>query len=205
MQQVYQEKLWGDNGAEFYSGEGSHHPKLVNPYLEMVTPFLKSFNQPMTVCDLGCGDFNIGKVLVPHAKKYVAVDIVPELIARNKRQFPYPNVEFYCLNIAKDDLPKGDCVILRHVLQHLSNTEVAEVADKLYDYKYILVTEHLPSGDFVPNRDIISGQGIRLKKQSGVDLLAAPFYLEVKEAKRLLSLNPHGHHGIIETKIFQMF
>ena len=33
------------------------------------------------MCDLGCGDFNVGKELVKHAKRYVAVDIVADLKA----------------------------------------------------------------------------------------------------------------------------
>ena len=33
MEQVYAQKLWGNNETNFYSGEGSHHPKIVNPYI----------------------------------------------------------------------------------------------------------------------------------------------------------------------------
>ena len=79
MEQVYKMKLWGDNQSDFYSGSGSHSPELVLPYIEVLTAFLTSFENPLTVCDLGCGDFNIGKQLVQHSKKYVAVDIVPDL------------------------------------------------------------------------------------------------------------------------------
>ena len=201
MEQVYREKLWGDNGADFYSGEGSHNSRLVAPYLEAVSTFLKSFNEPVTVCDLGCGDFNIGKQLVAFAKEYVAVDIVPELIACNTKQFQYPNLEFHCLDIAKDPLPKADCVILKQVLQHLSNAEVGQIVEKLSAYKHLVLTEHLPEGEFIPNKDIISGQGIRLRKQSGIDLLAPPFSLAVKEKKQLLKLN-NENIGVIVTTLF---
>ena len=43
-------------------------------------------------------------------------------------------------------------------------------------------------GYFIPNIDIISGQGTRLKKKSGVDLLEAPFNFKVKSSKQLLSI-----------------
>lgn len=205
MQQVYQEKLWGDNGAEFYSGEGSHHPKLVQPYIQTVTRFLNSFEEPLSVCDLGCGDFNIGRQLVPHFKKYTAVDIVQELIDFNSKAFVQPALEFRCLDIAKDQLPLGDCAILRQVLQHLSNAEIKNVAKKLYAYKYVILTEHLPKGDFTPNRDIISGQGIRLKKQSGVDLLKPPFHLTVKEVKPLLIQDAATFKGRLVTALYCMF
>ena len=205
MQQVYKEKLWGDNGAEFFSGEGSHHPKLVQPYIQTVTRFLNSFEEPLSVCDLGCGDFNIGRQLVPHVKKYIAVDIVKELIQFNSRKIVHPKVEFQCLDIAKDRLPKGDCAILRQVLQHLSNDEVKRVVDKLYDFKYVLLTEHLPQGPFVPNFDIISGQGIRLKKRSGLDVLQPPFNLKVKERKPLLAQSALTYKGQIVTSMYRMF
>ena len=205
MEQVYEMKLWGDNKSDFYSGLGSHDPEIIDPYLEVLISFLTSFKNPLRVCDLGCGDFNVGKELVKHTKKYVAVDIVTNLIEYNKEKFKAENLEFHCLDIAVDDLPSGDCVILRQVLQHLSNAEVKRVVSMLTDYKYVILTEHLPEGDFVPNKDIISGQGIRLKKRSGINLLAAPFNLKVKEEKQLLSVILNDYKGAIVTTFYKIF
>ena len=112
---------------------------------------------------------------------------------------------FQCLDIAKKDLPKSDCAILRQVLQHLSNDEVAQIIKKLAQYKYVILTEHLPEGDFAPNIDIISGQGIRLKKQSGLDLLKPPFSMHVKKTEVMLSQSPISHPGIIMTTLLQLF
>lgn len=202
MEQVYAMKLWGDNKSEFYSGIGSHHPEIVNPYIAILTSFLTSFKSPLVVCDLGCGDFNVGKYLVKHTKKYVAVDIVTDLIAHHKEKLKEENLEFHCLDIAVDDLPSGDCAILRQVLQHLSNTEIHSILCKLRGYKYVIITEHLPEGDFVPNKDIISGQGIRLKKQSGINLLAPPFNFKVKEDKQLSSVILNDGKGHIVTTLY---
>ena len=205
MEQIYKMKLWGNNQAEFYSGNGSHDPNIINPYIKAVTSFLTSFKEPITVCDLGCGDFNVGKELIAHTKKYVAIDIVPDLIRYNKENFKAENLEFHCFDIAKEELPKADCVILRQVLQHLSNFEIQQIVNKLSNYKYIILTEHLPEGNFEPNKDIISGQGIRLKKQSGVNLLAQPFNLKVKEAKLLLPINLANSKGVIITWQYKMY
>jgi SAM-dependent methyltransferase len=202
MEQVYKMKLWGGGKADFYSGAGSHQPELVNPYIDAVASFLASFEEPLTVCDLGCGDFNVGKHLVPHAKKYVAVDIVSNLIARNQVTFKAENLEFLCLDIAVDDLPAADCVILRQVLQHLSNAEVQSIVSKLFNYKYVIVTEHVPEGAFTPNKDIISGQGIRLKVQSGLNLLAPPFNFKVKDEKQLLTIDLNDGKGVIVTTLY---
>ncbi|GHA47932.1 hypothetical protein GCM10007103_31080 [Salinimicrobium marinum] len=205
MAQIYEKNLWGGDSAEFYSGLGSHHLELVFPYVDTVLTFLKAFKTPPVICDLGCGDFNVGKELVQHSKKYIAIDIVPDLIAHNKKECQAENLEFQVLNIAEDDLPSGDCAILRQVLQHLSNAEIKSVVEKLYRYKYVILTEHLPEKNFEANKDIISGQGIRLKKQSGVNLLAPPFNFIVKEEKQLLSMKHPDFKGILVTTLFKTY
>ena len=204
MEQVYAMKLWGGSTSDFYSGDGSHNPDLVTPYIAVLIDFLKSFKAPIEVCDMGCGDFNIGKALVNYTSKYVAVDIVSDLIAFNKTNFKAPHLEFKCLDAAVDQLPAADCIILRQVLQHLSNTEISNIVPKLKGFKYVVLTEHLPEGDFTPNKDIISGQGIRLKKKSGVDLLAAPFNLQVKAKEQVLSVKVTDGKGVIVTSIYTL-
>jgi SAM-dependent methyltransferase len=203
MEQIYSMKLWGGSHFDFYSGSGSHHPELVEPYIEVITAFLRSFEEPLVVCDLGCGDFNVGKALAEHTQKYIAVDIVSELIDRNKKKFKNDKYEFLCLDIAVDDLPSGDCAIVRHVLQHLSNAEIQRILPRLSKFQYVIATEHIPEGAFKANMDIISGQGIRLKKQSGVDLVAPPFNLKVKEQKNLLSLKFNDFDGLILTTLYK--
>lgn len=202
MEQVYELNLWGGTDA-FYSGEGSHAPEIVIPYITAIQAFFKSFETPLTICDLGCGDFNIGKELVPFTQNYIAVDIVRRLIERNRKSFKAKNLEFHCLDIAKDTLPKADCAIIRQVLQHLSNAEVKNVVEKLSHYKYVILTEHIPKGKFEPNKDIISGQGIRIKKQSGLDLLVAPFNLKIKDQTELLTIELANNKGVIKTILYK--
>ena len=204
MVQIYEKNLWGGKKSEFYSGLGSHHPETVDPYLAVVSDFLKGFETPPVVCDLGCGDFNIGKELVKYTQKYIAIDIVPDLISHNIKEFKADNLEFRVLDIAKDVLPGGDCAILRQVLQHLSNSEITSVVEKLYAFKYVILTEHLPVEDFEPNKDIISGQGIRLKKHSGVSLTAPPFHFKAKEEKQLISIPSPGFKGILITTLYKV-
>lgn len=205
MAQVYENNLWGGKKGTFYSGEGSHDPKLVAPYIQVVSEFLSSFDTPLHLLDLGCGDFNVGSILLPYTREYTAVDIVEELIKYNSSQFQAANLRFHCLDIAKDALPAADCVLVRQVLQHLSNAEVAQVVEKLSTYKYVILTEHLPSGAFIPNADIISGQGIRLKKQSGLELTGPPFNFKVKESKELLSIPASKGKGIIKTVLYTVY
>lgn len=205
MEQIYAQNLWGGSKDEFYSGLGSHNPIIVKPYIEVVINFLKSFQESITVLDLGCGDFNIGKQILPYAKKYIAVDIAENVINYNKSKFIQENLEFLCLDIAKDALPEADVVIIRQVLQHLSNREVKMILSKLNAFKYILLTEHLPSSKFEPNKDIISGQGIRLKKQSGLCIIEEPFNFKCEKESELLSIELGDKKGVIKTWLYQQF
>jgi hypothetical protein len=205
MEQIYEQNLWGGIPGEFYSGDGSHDPEIVNPYISAVTEFLSAFDPPLVICDLGCGDFNVGKQLAPFTRYYIAVDIVQELIAFHQNNNSKEHISFQCLDIAKNELPKADCAILRQVLQHLSNEEIKAIVSKLYAYKYVLVTEHVPEGNFEPNINILSGQGIRLKKHSGVDLIKPPFNLKVLEEQEVVSVPLRNGKGIIKTKWLRLF
>ena len=204
MEQVYEKKLWGKGSTEFYSGEGSYLPDLVHPYLKRVISFLTSFDKKIVVCDLGCGDFNIGKELAPFTQKYEAIDIAKNLIEFNRKQFCLENLDFHCLDIAEEELPHGDCAIVRQVLQHLSNAEIQKIVRKLQGFKFVILTEHLPKGDFIANADIISGQGIRIKKNSGVDILKAPFHLNIQDYKELVSIDLGAQKGVVLTTLFTL-
>ncbi|MFS4415344.1 class I SAM-dependent methyltransferase [Maribacter sp. 2307ULW6-5] len=204
MAQIYDQNLWGGPKGSFYSGQGSHHPGLTVPYLERLTQFLNTFNPLPVVCDLGCGDFNVGRELVPFSSRYIGVDIVPMLIAHNKARFREPKLDFRCLDIAKDPLPKGNCALLRQVLQHLNNEEIHAILRKLSGFGHVVVTEHVPSGSFDPNVDIISGQGTRLRRGSGVVLTAPPFNFSVAHQEKWLSLPSPDGKGVVETVLYTM-
>ncbi len=202
MQQIYDKHLWGGDRFDFYSGYGSHQTEIIRPYLIAVSSFLKSHKIPLAICDLGCGDFNIGKHLYKHSKTYNAIDIVASLIARNQLLFKAPNLSFSCMDISIAELPNADAVILRQVLQHLSNIEIKKIVHKLSQYKYIILTEHLPLGNFVSNIDIISGQGIRLRHNSGVDITEAPFGLNPSKTIILNEIILPNRKGNIRTSLY---
>lgn len=203
MDQIYKEKLWGGGGEDFYSGNGSHESNLINPYLDAVIKFLESFETKLSVCDLGCGDFNIGSQLVKYCSSYVGIDIVPSLISRNKRIFP--EVSFKCLDISQEKLPKVDCAIIRQVLQHLSNTEIEIILKQLTVYKYIILTEHVPIGAYNPNKNKVSSMGIRLKNESGVDITKPPFNFEFKNKRELVCIEDKKWKGEIITTLFETY
>lgn len=203
MAQIYEKKFWGGEAFDFYSGPGSHDPLIIGPYIKEIQKFLEALPVKPTLGDLGCGDFNVGRHLTSYVDAYIGMDIVPDLILRNQKQFQQSNLEFRCLDITKDDLPKVDCVLVRQVMQHLSNEEIRLLVEKLKTIPFVIVTEHLPNTIFEPNKDIVTGQGIRLKKNSGVDIMAPPFNLEAKIVKEINTVPYLKNQGRIVTTLYQ--
>ncbi len=174
---IYKNAYWGKNKSQkFYSGIGSHKEEIIQPYIAAATDFLKSKVNKLSVVDLGCGDFNIGSKISPFAEKYIACDIVNELIEYNKTAFAdLKNVSFRKVNIIDDELPDGDVCFIREVFQHLDNKSIQKAINKLVKYKYLVFTEHVPYSPFVPNKDHTAGFDTRLSNNSGVHLSEKPF------------------------------
>ncbi len=205
---IYRQRRWGiQSDDDVFSGDGSHTPSLVLPYVDAVRKFLESLPGPTSVVDLGCGDFSVGKQLRPYCGRYVGCDVVPALIERNKHKFANMEVDFRCLDIIADDLPDGDVAFLRQVLQHLNNAQISRVVQKLYRYKFLVLTEHVPTdAGFPPNRDKPTGSGIRLAQGSGVVLTEPPFLLRAKSESVICTTNESLGKlpGLIKTTLYEL-
>jgi len=205
---VYQNKLWGiasqEVESQFYSGPGSSDPQIVDPYVQTVKKFFASLPTKKNAVDLGCGDFRVGSRIVDSFDSYTACDVVPELIHFNQEYWRHLPVEFRVVDLVKDDIPTGFVLILRQVLQHLSNDDISRFIQLIpRDFSFLLVTEHLPSGnDFLANKDKVSGADIRLGSGSGVVLTEPPFSVNFKSATPLLSVPQFG--GSIVTTLYEL-
>jgi len=205
---IYRERRWGAGPeGDFFSGSGSRSSAVVSAYVNAVGEFLKSRPRPPSVADLGCGDFNVGKHLLPYCRRYVACDVVPALIDNNKVKFVGLPVDFRCIDIIEDDLPDGDIVFLRQVLQHLSNADILKVVQKLHRYRFLVLTEHVPVDPAFPtNLDKPTGGGIRLPLSSGVVITEAPFLLSVKSSSIICTIGQsHAQYpGLIRTTLYEL-
>jgi len=175
---IYKEDLWGSDGENRYSsGEGTLN-KNKKKYIDFLSSFIKN-NHVKHVVDLGCGDFYIMKIVLENVQgvHFTGVDIVPELIAYNQQTYGAENINFVCLNAVTDELPKGDLITVRQVLQHLGNEQISQILSRLKSYPYVLISEHLPLGNnVVKNKDKMQGPHIRMYYNSGVFVDAAPFH-----------------------------
>ena len=191
---IYENNIWGapnDSAKPFFSGQGSHDNLIVLPYVQAVREFLKSLEDLPNVVDLGCGDFNIGAQIRESCNEYIACDVVPKLIEFNRDQFKNLRVDFRLLDLARDELPPGDVVFIRQVLQHLSNHQIGNLVEKISSkYKYLVLTEELPCIDkFKHNIDKAAGPDTRMRMGSGVVLTSAPFNLAVESEQTLCKIS----------------
>jgi hypothetical protein len=69
--------------------------------------------RPLTIVDLGCGDFQVGHALTTWLPDliYIGCDIVPELIEHHTHTYASERIRFCQLDIITDALPEGDVIL----------------------------------------------------------------------------------------------
>ncbi len=174
---IYSNSEWGGDQGQYCSGSGSSE-FCTSLYVDLVRGFIKD-KRILTVVDLGCGDFRVGRKLQMDGVQYLGVDIVDDLIEQNQRSYGTHSITFQCLDIVSDELPDADLCLIRQVLQHLSNSEIISVLHKTKKYKYVMITEHYPAPSVktTPNIDKPHGPDIRVYDGSAVYLDKPPFNL----------------------------
>jgi hypothetical protein len=203
---TYRNFLWGrkKNDFNFYSGDGSHDPRIVDDYVSKISDFLSQFTPKPIVVDIGCGDFHIGQQLSQFTRHYIACDVVPELINSNKNKYKINNVSFKVLDATLQELPKGEIVILRQVLQHLSNHDIQKILQKIEgNFRYLVFTDHQPSNiEWIPNLDKQTGPNIRTEISSGLELTENPFNLSPISSEKVSDVKVED--GVIRTFIYRL-
>lgn len=173
---IYKENIWGGKKGEFYSGEGTYDANTAL-YIDKLTAFVKA-NNIQSIAEVGCGDFTLmNKVMeaLPDVK-YTGMDVVPELIAYHKSRHETSRINFKVTDAIEEPLVQAELLIIRQVLQHLKNDAIAKVLAKVKDYKYALITEHIPiTEDAEPNLEKSTGPHIRMRINSGVFIDQPPF------------------------------
>ena len=115
---IYRNDSW-TNG----SGPGSA-PSSTIEYRGFVERFIVE-NGVKTVTDLGCGDWQFSRLMDWSQVDYTGFDIVQSVIDANQRNHGAANIRFQRLSNI-DELPGGDLLISKEVLQHLPNDVIAD-------------------------------------------------------------------------------
>ncbi len=204
---IYKKNKWGGEKGEFFSGAGSYNPNI-DGYVNIIVAFIIE-KKIKKIVEIGCGDFFVTNKILSHLKDqdysftYTGYDVVESLIERNNKVFSSANIQFICNNPSKDNTVFGELLLIRQVLQHLSNKRIKRIVDTFNKYKYIIVTEHQPSSEYgtkiIPNIDQSTGGGIRTKNLSGVYLEKEPFNCQIDSLLYSFPENADGLNLFINT------
>ena len=190
FEDVYRQKDWGgEDGSEFFSGLGSRG-RPAEDYVREMSALLKQhekeLGRPLTVVDVGCGDFEVGRALVEQCPtlRYIGCDIVAPLIEHVRERHASDRVSFRHLDVVENAPPAGDICLVRQVFQHLSNA-----LENLGAFTTLYVTEGQPevrAGPVNPDKPADSGVRFDFRRGvgRGVELAEAPFCRQTQEVFR---------------------
>lgn len=164
---VYRDNLW--NNPESRSGWGSTltgangTERIRTAIEEIITEFEVS-----SIVDVPCGDLNWLSAVDLGGAEYLGVDVVPELIARNREVHGSDRMRFACEDLTAWVPPPVDLVIVRDLLIHLTNDQaLASLANVVASgARLLLVSDY---ARVRRNADTFTG-GLRLH-----NLLQPPF------------------------------
>lgn len=117
----YTDNLWGD--AESRSGPGSNHTRTTKLRREL--PILLQEIGARTLLDAPCGDFNWMKDTNLSLDLYFGVDVIPDLITRNRSLYGDERTQFVLLDLTRDRLPRVDVILCRDCFIHFSYRHIA--------------------------------------------------------------------------------
>ena len=159
---AYEQKIWGDNNNDEYSGS-SGCGSFIEYNKDTYVPFLKKFiidNNIKNIIDLGCGDFKCGKLIYDDLDiLYTGYDTYKKIIDYNLTQHSLPKYSFIHLdfyNKKESIITNGDLCILKDVIQHWEIDEIYTFLDYLVEnklFKYILICNCCFQTDDSPNNN----------------------------------------------------
>lgn len=186
---IYKTAAWGRNEeGKGFSGDGSVLENAT-PYVSFLEEFIKK-NDIQSVVDLGCGDWTLSQHLNWSGIQYIGIDVVKFVIENNQKLYSAPNIRFIHADATQFDLPEGDLLICKDVLQHLSNEDILKILKQRAKFKHCLfVNDVTRSNSARMNAKIDSGE------LRPLDLSKAPFYL--KGEKVLKYLAHHNNEKVV--------
>lgn len=149
---IYIKNIWGSKESK--SGKGSILNQTATIRREI--PQILGDIKAATLLDLPCGDFNWLQHVDLGLKKYIGGDIVPEIVAQNRKKYENDKRIFKLMDITTSKLPKVDIILCRDCLVHLSYKDIFAAINNFKKSK----STYLLSTTFVSrriNRNIFTG------------------------------------------------
>lgn len=108
--------------------------------MRFLTEFLKE-KQIRSVVDLGCGDWQFSRFIDWSGIRYLGIDLVDSVVRQNTEKFASATVTFRSEDILAhpEHVPGADLLIVKDVLQHLSNANVLRVLAFARKFKFAII------------------------------------------------------------------
>jgi 2-polyprenyl-3-methyl-5-hydroxy-6-metoxy-1,4-benzoquinol methylase len=163
FEEIYAKSEWGQG-----SGNGSH-PAATRDYRAFLEQFVV-MNEVTSIVDVGCGDWQSSRYISFNGARYAGFDVVKSVVDINRTKFGSNAVSF---DIMPDDprrLPDADLLIIKDVLQHLTNDQILFYRDHIVPkYPLCLITNSWKAINYPHNGDIAPG------RFRSLDLNAPPY------------------------------
>lgn len=154
---------WAGNSG---GGSSAYH---TIPYKAFLESFIQA-NSIRSVLDIGCGDWQFSQFTNFGPGEYHGYDVVPSVVESNRKAFGSAKRIFEKMPEDIDRLPACELVIIKDVLQHLSNDKIFLFCRKIFPrHKFCLITNSFEKLNTPQNIDIFDGEFRCL------DLTATPF------------------------------
>ena len=158
FEQIYAKGLWATDPQGKGTSGGGSTLQATTLYRRFLQDFMAAY-RIRSVVDAGCGDWEFSQALDWTGVDYLGVDIVPAVIEANKQRFEKPNIRFAVADIVREELPAADLLLVKDVMQHLSNADIARFARQFGRYRHVLLVNDVDPGSLTAEpRDIASGR-----------------------------------------------
>ena len=196
---IYESGMWGGDGSAAFSGLGSRG-ELLSSTVDAVNMLIADSNAH-SILDIGCGDGEFVSELLRRnvsLKHYCAIDVSRQALTVAKQKTDDFRAHFEVIDASSAAFEYYDLVLIRQVLQHLSNETIQSILDNIDHCGSLLVIEHRPSDSTAtPNKNIPTGASTRRFKNSFVDLSKPPFNHSFTEKRELSKIEIKSVKGYL--------
>lgn len=150
LKKFFFKNKWGNDETETVSGAGSTVKYTENIRREL--PELWKKYDVRVFLDAPCGDFNWMKLIDASSIVYCGMDIVEDIVRRNKERYGGYHRYFRAGDITEDPLPMADLMMCRDCLFHLRYSDAFRFLNNFVEsgIPFLLLTSNLNAH----NRDI---------------------------------------------------
>ncbi|HKO45538.1 MAG TPA: class I SAM-dependent methyltransferase [Pyrinomonadaceae bacterium] len=175
---IYRDNLWGD--PESVSGRGSTLARTEK--IRSALPELLRSIGAQSLLDAACGDFNWMRLVDLGDIRYTGVDVVNELINRNRQLYGGPGRDFIVADVTRDPPAQSDAILCRDCFIHLSFRDIRRTLSNFKESgsQFLLATTHVKVSK---NRDVYSGGWRNINLQSAPFNFPQPLELLIEDAE----------------------